>query len=146
MVGIEKIKSGLNSESKTVLWQKDFRNKLVVSDVNKMITQFYTIRSLFCGDIQLIMNILGLQSTSSGCPCYLCVVQLNDLRNRIRYTGAQCQTVELINEQAKIVQASRTVKEMKKKAQQNESVFEKQIWNIESFSRYVLLFSILFLA
>ena len=81
--------------------------------------------------IMNIFNILGLQSTSSVCPCYLCVVWLNDLRNRIRYTGAKCQTVELIDEQAKIVQASRTVKEMKKKAQQNESVFEKRIWNIE---------------
>ena len=77
------------------------------------------------------MNILGLQSTSAGCPCYWCVVQLNDLQNPIRYTGAQCQTVEQIDEQARIAQASGTLKEMKKKAKENENVIEKQIWNID---------------
>ena len=131
MVGIAKIKVGLNSESKSFVWQTYFTNRLVVSNSHKVNTQFYTIQSLFCGEIHLTMNILGLQLTSAGCPCYWCVVQLNDLQNCIRYIGAQCRTVEKIGEQARIVQASRTVKEMKKKAQENESVIEKRIWNID---------------
>ena len=47
VVGIAKIKVGLNSESKTVVWQTYFTNRLVVSNVHKVTTQFYTIRSLF---------------------------------------------------------------------------------------------------
>ena len=47
VAGIVKIKFGLHSESKTVVWQTDFTKKLVVSDVHKVTTQCYTIRSLF---------------------------------------------------------------------------------------------------
>ena len=91
---------------------------------------FFPVRSVFCGDIQLIMNILGLQSTSSGCPCYRCLIKLNELRNRVRFDGAQYRTIERIDTQAATVQAAGTVKEMKKRAQQNESVIGKRMWNI----------------
>ena len=44
MVVIAQIQVGFNSESKKVLWQKYFRNRLEVSDFNKVMTQFYTIQ------------------------------------------------------------------------------------------------------
>ena len=102
----------------------------MLRDVTTITATFYPIRSLFCGDIQLIMNVMGLQGTSSTCPCYRCIIKLANLRNRQTFDGAENRIEERIDAQALRVQAGSTVKEMKKLSQQNESVIESRIWKL----------------
>ena len=92
--------------------------------------RFHPIRSLFSGDIALIMAVMGLQSTSARCPCYKCLMILNDLRKRYRFKSAESRDVIKMDGQAELVQSAKEVTVMKKLAQQNDSVIAQRLWNI----------------
>ena len=94
VTGLMKLKTVENetnkSQSECVQWESTFTRPASIGQTHNIALKFHPVQSLLSGDIALLMIVLGIQSTSATCPCYRCLIKLNQLRTRERFGGAPC--------------------------------------------------------
>jgi len=125
------------SEEGNVIGVTRFETSIPWNDTKHLFFGQFNLHVVLVSDLEFTHTVLGLQSCSSTNPCCLCLVKLDDLRKTRSTAEGEPRNRPQFNAHLTEVKKGNTLKEKRKLAKENGSVFQEPLISI-CFDRIML--------